>query len=153
MHGKTYKDKVLFEPSWGVYDMAVGEKIFSAFSGAADPDAFEFTFDPPKEKTHKIIHTPEIIKLNSLYQKVRDFRSYKTDPGELEMVFQKLLLKYPEEWLLALEILEQLAEKPKNGNGERARNLLIQIKEINPKLSKLINDGLELIEENSVLSI
>lgn len=149
----TYQDSVLFEPSWGTYDMAVGEKIFSAFSGAADPDSFEFTFEPPKEKTHKIIHTPEIIKLHSLYQKVRDYRSYKTDPGELEMVFQKILSDYPDEWLITLEILEQLVEKPKNGHGERAKNLLFQIKEKNPKLSKLINDGLELIEENSVLSI
>lgn len=149
----TYNDKVLFEPSWGIYDMAVGEKIFSAFSGAADPGSFEFTFDPPKEKTHKIIHTPEIIKLHSLYQKVRDYRSYKTDPGELEMVFQKILSDYPDEWLLTLEILEQLIEKPKNGNGERAKHLLIQIKESKPELSKLIDDGLTLIQENAVLSI
>ncbi len=148
-----YKDKILFNPSWGVYDMAVGEKIFSAFSGAADPNAFEFAFDPPKEKTHKIIHTPENIKLHSLYQKVRDFRSYKTDPGELEMVFQKMLSDYPTEWLLAMEILEQLAEKSKNGNGKRARNLLLQIKESQPELAKLIDDGLELIKENAVLQI
>lgn len=149
----TYKDKVLFDPSWGVYDMAVGEKIFSAFSGPADPDAFEFKFDPPKEKTHKIIHTPEILKLHSLYQKVRDFRSYKTDPGELEMVFQKVQSGFPNEWLLALEILEQLAEKTKNVNGQRARNLLTQIKESQPELAKLINDGLELINENAVMQV
>ncbi len=149
----TYKEKVLFDPSWGVYDMAVGEKIFSAFSGAADPDAFEFKFDPPKEKTHKIIHTPEVIKLHSLYQKVRDYRSYKTDPGELEMVFQKIQSDYPNEWLLALEILEQLVEKSKNGHGQRARNLLIQIKEIQPEIAKLIDDGLVLIDEKAVLQL
>lgn len=149
----NYKDKVLFDPSWGVYDMAVGDKIFSAFSGAADPNAFEFAFDPPNEKTHKIVHTPEIIKLNSLYQKVRDYRSYKTDPGELEMVFQKVLTDYPTEWLLAMEILEQLAEKLKSGNGQRIRNLLHQIKETQPELAKLIDDGLELIKEKAVLQV
>ena len=27
----TYRDQVLFDPSWGTYDMAVGESIISAF--------------------------------------------------------------------------------------------------------------------------
>jgi phenylalanine-4-hydroxylase len=34
------KGRVLFDPSWGVYDMAVGEQITSVFCGAADKDAF-----------------------------------------------------------------------------------------------------------------
>ena len=36
----TYKDQVLFEPTWGTYDMAVGAEITSVFAGAADPNAF-----------------------------------------------------------------------------------------------------------------
>jgi phenylalanine-4-hydroxylase len=32
--------KVLFDPAWGEYDMAVGERIVSVFCGAADKDAF-----------------------------------------------------------------------------------------------------------------
>jgi len=42
--GGTVRDKkgdILFDPSWGVYDMAVGEKIVSVFCGAADKDAYE----------------------------------------------------------------------------------------------------------------
>ncbi|MEO6850177.1 MAG: aromatic amino acid hydroxylase, partial [Mucilaginibacter sp.] len=40
----TVKDKngaLVFDPSWGVYDMAVGQKIISVFCGAADKDAYE----------------------------------------------------------------------------------------------------------------
>src|SRR5205807_3326290 len=33
-------DRILFDPSWGEFDMAVGEKISSVFNGAADKDAF-----------------------------------------------------------------------------------------------------------------
>ncbi|MCK5207536.1 MAG: hypothetical protein KAQ79_05935 [Cyclobacteriaceae bacterium] len=77
----------------------------------------------------------------------------KTDPGELEMVFQKIQSDYPNEWLLTLEILEQLVEKSKNGHGQRARSLLIQIKEIQPEIAKLIDDGLVLIDEKAVLQL
>jgi phenylalanine-4-hydroxylase len=34
-----YGDRVLFDPDWGSYDMAVGERITSVFNGAADKDA------------------------------------------------------------------------------------------------------------------
>ncbi|MBU1579235.1 MAG: aromatic amino acid hydroxylase, partial [Bacteroidetes bacterium] len=36
----TYQDQLLFDPSWGQYDMAIGESVVSAYSGPADPDAF-----------------------------------------------------------------------------------------------------------------
>lgn len=142
----TYKGSVLFDPSWGGYDMAVGDKIFSVFSGAADPDAFEFYFEPPKEKTHKITYTPETVKLHSLYQKVRDFRTYKTDTGELKMIFQKIKSDYPDEWLLALEILEQFSEKSNNGYRADILRYLTNLKETVPELQKLIDDGLKLIK-------
>ena len=32
----THKNQTLFKPEWGIYDMAVGEKITSVFSGVAD---------------------------------------------------------------------------------------------------------------------
>ena len=40
----TVKDKegqYYFEPEWGNYDMAVGEKIVSVSCGAADKDSFK----------------------------------------------------------------------------------------------------------------
>ena len=53
----SYQDIELFKPEWGIYDMAVGEKIISAFAGPADPDAFELKYPAPKEKTHHIKYT------------------------------------------------------------------------------------------------
>jgi len=43
-----YGDRVLFEPEWGTYDMAVGEKISSVFNGAADNDAYNQVALVPK---------------------------------------------------------------------------------------------------------
>lgn len=36
----THKDRLLFDPSWGAFDMAVGSQITSVFPGAADAAAF-----------------------------------------------------------------------------------------------------------------
>ena len=37
----THNDTVLFRPEWGIYDMAVGKKVISAFSGPADVNSFD----------------------------------------------------------------------------------------------------------------
>ena len=37
----TFEDQVLFKPSWGIFDMAVGKEITSAYSGAADNSSFK----------------------------------------------------------------------------------------------------------------
>ncbi len=49
-----YGDRVLFDPDWGTYDMAVGERIVSVFNGAADKDAFNQVALVPKERTIKV---------------------------------------------------------------------------------------------------
>ncbi len=49
-----YGDRVLFDPDWGVYDMAVGERISSVFNGAADKDAYNQVALVPKERTIKV---------------------------------------------------------------------------------------------------
>ena len=36
----TYFDEVLFKPEWGLYDMAVGKEVVSAYAGPADVESF-----------------------------------------------------------------------------------------------------------------
>lgn len=139
----TYKGKILFEPEWGIYDMAVGEKIYSAFSGPADPDSFEFTFDPPKEKTHKIEYSEEAKKLHSLYQQVRDTRDSKGKIDDLENIFNTLRENYPDEWLLPLEILELV--KSDSAVFEIIKDYLLKKKEQYPELKTLIENGFLLV--------
>jgi len=141
----TYHNKTLFEPSWGIYDMAVGEKIYSAFSGPADADAFEYTFEPPKEKTHKIEYSEEAIRLHSLYQRVRDIRENNDKKGELESIFDIIKENYPDEWLLPLEILEQV--NPDNTLHIKIKGYLKDKKENNPRLKNLIENGFLLINK------
>jgi phenylalanine-4-hydroxylase len=146
----TFKDclvekerEVLFQPSWGNYDMAVGAEIYSVFSGVADPDNYDLSFEVPKEKTHKITFTENARKLHSYYSKVREKREDKGQNEELKQLFNLMLTDYPEEWLLALEILE-VAEKS-NGFASDLKDHLLNLKSQKPELSMLINNGLKLV--------
>ncbi len=66
----THGGRTLFEPSLGMYDMAVGEKITAAFNGPADAEGFELQYDAPTEKTHKISYDKKTLQLHNLYRQV-----------------------------------------------------------------------------------
>lgn len=102
----TYNEEALFLPEWGMYDMAVGQKITSVFSGAADRPVFSKD-NPfvPSEKTHKINYSSKRKELHKLYQKVRDVR--KGDlPNESIYSIWADLVNYEQDWLCAIELLE-----------------------------------------------
>lgn len=142
----TFRDRLLFDPSWGIYDMAVGETIVSAYSGPADPNSFEMEYPVPKEKTHKIIHSDTAKRLHALYQSVRDHREKKSSIVNLDNLFEQIRKLYPEEWLLPLEILELVHSGPENVVlKEEILNYLKKVKSQDPDIKRLIDNGLILI--------
>ena len=141
-----FRDKVLFEPDWGVFDMAVGENIVSAFSGPADADAFELRFPVPKEKTHKIIHSEKSKHLHSIYQRIREIREGEAESNGLGQLWQELEDKYPEDWLAPLEMLEILKSiKHPNGLEHKITSRLQKLKE-NKAYAELIKNGLDMLK-------
>ncbi len=142
----TYRDRVLFEPSWGVYDMAVGESIVSAYSGPADSNGFGLKFPVPKEKTIKIQHTDEAKKLHRLYERVRKIREEGKGFDELDDIWKTVNEAHPDEWLLKMEILELVEEQKLNsGLSDIIKGQLLSFKERNPGYKNLIDNGFELI--------
>jgi len=141
-----YQDQVLFEPAWGTFDMAVGETIYSAYSGPADPAAFDFIFEVPDEKTHKIVYSDSAKNLHSFYNKVREAREKNEMTDELKKLFSQMQTNYPEEWLLAMEILE--AAENSNGFASEVKGHLTNLKFRKPELSMLIDNGLKLVWKN-----
>lgn len=103
----TYQDKILFEPSWGIYDMAVGKEIVSAYSGPASVLSFGEINKVSETKTHKINYSNLDKELYALYQKVRDYRENNhVTENNIETVFEELNVKFPNDWLLLLELYE-----------------------------------------------
>lgn len=108
----TYKNQILFEPSWGTYDMAVGKEIVSAYAGSADPNSFDDVGKVSETKTHKINYSKEEKELYKLYEKVREMREKNSATDQkVSEIFDLLLNNYPKEWLLHLELYEVSIEK------------------------------------------
>jgi hypothetical protein len=55
-------------------------------------------------------------------------------------------INYPEEWLLALEILETAENS--NGFASEIKDYLINLKSQKPELSRLIENGFNLVGTN-----
>lgn len=141
----THGETILFQPEWGNYDMAIGKKVVSAFSGPADVNSFDLINSVPKTTTIKAKHTDERDDLEILYQTVRMIRENKDAKAELKAVFEKLQKNHANDWLLSVEIAELL----KNSNEEQLlQEVLVyldQLKVKRPEIAHLIVGGLDLI--------
>ncbi|MBD3583374.1 aromatic amino acid hydroxylase [Flavobacterium selenitireducens] len=144
----THNDQVLFRPEWGIYDMAVGKKIVSAFSGPADVKSFDLVTHVPSSKTIKARESAERSQLEALYQSVRDIREGRDSYKNLSDIFEDLYANHPGDWLLPIEIVELLHHSDQDGLKQQVLLHLENISEKRPKVAHLISDGLELILEN-----
>ena len=141
----TYRDQTLFDPSWGVFDMAVGEKIVSVFSGAADKDAYHQPSTVSKTRVIKVKYDERRKALHLLYQKIRDLREKGGDTSVILETWESLKKDHPEDWLLSVEILEILKEKQIHPDIEgEITNELNHKAQGNKTLFRLINDGIYL---------
>ena len=140
----THFETVLFDPSWGVYDMAIGKDICSAFAGPADSNSFEDIYSISETKTAKIIYSDKEQQLHQLYEIVKNHRIQKTmDFDSLAGVFKEVKSNYPSEWLILLELYELVYDKDLSLINEILEQLLTLKK--NKHFTKLIADGLDLI--------
>ena len=138
---------VLFKPEWGLYDMAVGEKIVSVFNGAADKDRFEDVELAAPSPYMQPVYNDKTNKLHQLYKKVRVTREQQGDLDVLEEVFETLRTEYRTDWLCALEILELVYHKKSHHGLERIVLAYLEVKASSDfTCNKLISDGLYVIK-------
>lgn len=143
----TYQGQVLFAPEWGIYDMAVGRKIVSAFSGPADIHSFNLSATIPSTQTIKSKKTPERERLEQMYQQVRDYRDGKNASIDLLKTVNDLQTNYPNDWLLSIEIAELAARAHDENLRAAVLAHLNKVKENRPQVAHLITYGLELIDK------
>jgi phenylalanine-4-hydroxylase len=140
-------DRVLFDPAWGIYDMAVGERIVSVFNGAADKDAFNEVALIPKERTIKYPSDAKRRKLESLYQQVRDIRLHKSGYDRLGEIWETQQAEHPDDWLLSMELFEILDETEEQpALKARVQKFLEKKKTRDKDLATLISWGFRLVE-------
>ncbi len=140
-------DRVLFDPAWGEYDMAVGERITSVFNGAADKDAYNQVALVPRERTIKVPSDAKRRKLENLYAQVRDIRDRKVGYERLGEIWETQQAEHRDDWLLSLEIFEILDETAQQPQlKDKIEIFLNEKKSSTNDLSTLISWGFRLVE-------
>ena len=145
----SHNGTILFEPEWGIYDMAIGKEVISAFSGPADVNSFDMITHVPSSTTIKSKSSVERQELENLYKNVRDLREGKNATKTIENIFEIVAINHKNDWLLSVEIAE-LAKKENNIDFlNKVVNHLAIVKQNRPEIGHLIDNGLELFLESA----
>jgi phenylalanine-4-hydroxylase len=148
----TYKDQVLFQPEWGIYDMAIGKELISAYAGPADALSFENLGKVSETKTHKIRYSEKELALYDLYTKVRHHRENDSITSEdILRIFNRLKAEFNRDWLLPLELYEIAVMK----EFDIQDDLLLYLEALkkHEAFEKLIENGLEIIRKSELQNI
>jgi phenylalanine-4-hydroxylase len=143
-------DETLFQPGWGLYHMAVGEKIVSAFNGPADLSSFDLVSHVPGETTIRVHKDPKREQLEKLYGQIREFREGTNTTISRNKVFQELKSAHPEDWMLSVEIFELARADQNQAFAREILQHLEQVKRQRPEVGHLIDDGIGLVNAQKV---
>jgi phenylalanine-4-hydroxylase len=147
--------KTYFEPSWGEFDMLVGESVPSVFGGPADREQFgEHEISEPQTTPARSTPYSDFEKsVFDRYQALRDLRSrFANKDGQalkaLEMLGEGTLKSAGDEWLLLLEIYELGREQEVKAEWmTRVKSQLEETRSAgaNRAIGEMITEGLKLI--------
>lgn len=147
----TSGDRVLFEPAWGTFDMAVGRTVPSVFGGPADRAAYGETEDFVAKVIPRKVWSPIMKFKHEIYQSVRDLRADlesgrlkadKQTSGKLESLYARVEEDFPHDWLIRLEILELSGKLPSEAWRGRVEIDLQRLSESEPEVKARIEDGI-----------
>ncbi len=144
-----FEGRVLYEPSWGPFDMALGSKVVSVYGGAADREKYGDSDD------FKVAHvaTPKwdnkALARHAIYQSIRDLRESTLATSDfltaLKAVFERQQKDFPEDWLLVLEIFELVTAKNLDLTFQNILKAELQKLALKyPEKKETITDGLNL---------
>jgi len=143
----VFGNQVLFEPEWGDYDLGIGSRISSVFAGVADRDEYETEAYISENNTFQL--EPVYEQYQGIFRSLRYIREYQGGFENLNLIFQEAKQKYPDEWLIYLEIYEIVAGRKKLAELSReVKVYLYSLSETKKEYSNLILNGIELIEDN-----
>ena len=142
----TLGAEVLFDPSWGIYDMAIGKKVRSVFAGPADPTSVDLAVTINHYESHEGTGSSKYLALVGLYQKASDHIKARTLDLKVISDLRKALDKdHPSDWLLLLTLYEWARESNSPAIAEHLAAALSTKAEQYPMSAHLIHYGLKLL--------
>ncbi len=147
----THNEMVLFHPDWGVYDMAVGVEVISAYAGPADANSFEDIGKVSETKTHKIDYSDADKELYKLYTEVREIREKnEVSEDKVTLIFNSVKTTFNNDWLLALELYELAVINDYEIKNE-IKIYLEGLQASNKDFESLIDSGLSLLNDKQAV--
>lgn len=150
----TRDDKLLFDPAWGIFDMACGTSVSSVYAGPADREAYGETDDfaakvIPRKQWDAIFQLK-----HRLYQEIRDLRegldagrvaANQATADRIDEVLNQLESHFPHDWLLRLSVYELGRRLPSSAWLKRVEMEMSNLASDDSQVRYQINDGLRLI--------
>lgn len=96
--------RILFDPSWGTYDLAVGSRITSVHGGAADREKLQLYKPTPATETIRVERDEALLSCYAMVDSLRRSGEAPLKP-DVEDELRGVLDLYPGEWLLRAEML------------------------------------------------
>lgn len=145
----TWNDQTLFDPSWGIFDMAVGSSVPSVFGGPADRARYGETDDFVAPRIPLPQYSETELTLQKNYQAMRDLRESKASGDALARDLKTLVdrhqTQFPQDWLLLLEAIELSQNRiPQPELTLALEKRILSIAESSPEKKSVIEDGLSL---------
>ncbi len=139
--------ELLFDPDWGDYDMAVGERIVSVYPGVADPQQFEILPSRSSQASPATTHSAAEEAEFELYAQIRAARELgQVDDTQLRGWLEKTQLLAGPQWLLLLELLE-LCPDDSELNAQIRKSLAL-LRNEHPQQAQHIECGLRLLDNS-----
>lgn len=144
-----HKDRILFAPEWGIFDIAIGSSVTSVFGGPADREAYGETTDFVAKRVPIPKYDGFELTRHAHYGTIRKLRESGIQGEELTQPLEKVINAhrdiFPQDWLLFLEALEILnARAPQSTLKKHIEEDLARLSQKNEKTKGLIQDGLSL---------
>ena len=104
-----YRDKTLFEPEWGNFDLVCGSKVTSVYGGVCDSSKYfsKVPIDNKKYEKLNLNNEKEIdFTLNNFFKKIKESSEPELNINELKKIYLDTNNKGINDWLLKFEFLQ-----------------------------------------------
>ena len=135
------QNELLFDPSWGSYDMAIGSRVSSVAGGSADQHTFPIYEEPSKQIALEQNYDERTLQQFELYSALRECREATS---KIDEIAHRIEDQDNPDWLLVFELLE-LALK-QNVNTSLQQTLRQRLSSYTDQ--KLISQGLARLDDN-----
>ena len=137
---------IFFKPEWGNFDLISGIEVTSVHGGAADYDKF-YNNNHSLNYVQSSTLTDENKELNKFYDYIQKANlSQNNNSNKVNQLYEYVISKYPQEWLLLFEILYKIEDDLNFSElKNKIKNKLISFCNKKEDQAIIIRRGFELI--------